>query len=378
MPRNRATVDWVPAGDVNSYRTDVRKPYFTEDGRAMVTINLNYGTGKRAKFRAMTLNEAVRHGFYDPVFNATSLRKEEWVKLDTEVIKAARLRLRAWSDLEAANVVSFDGWGKYIFESETQSDVGEALVDMDTLSEDRNHAPLYKLQGIPLPITHAGFMFSKRQLEASRNSGTPLDTTLAEMAGRRVAEMIEKTLIGVETGMTYGGANTLSYERASKIYGYTNFPPRITKTNLTVPTGSNPEATVSDILAMRDLMYANKHFGPFIIYHSTDWDKYLDNDYARLGGNNANQTLRNRLKEIEDISDIRRLDYLSSSTNPWTLIMVSMTKETARAIKGMELTTVQWDSRGGLQTNFRVMAIMVPQLRADYDGNCGILHATAA
>ncbi len=43
----------------------------------------------------------------------------------------------------------------------------------------------------------------------------------------------------------------------------------------------------------------------------------------------------------------------------------------------MDITTVQWESVGGMRLNFKVMAIQVPQLRADHYGNCGILHAVS-
>ena len=60
------------------------------------------------------------------------------------------------------------------------------------------------------------------------------------------------------------------------------------------------------------------------------------------------------------------------------MIMVQMTPDVARAVNGMDITTVQWESVGGMRLNFKVMAIQVPQLRADYDGRCGIVHATTA
>jgi hypothetical protein len=264
---------------------------------------------------------------------------------------------------------------KLTLEYEAMSDPGEAVVDMDGLSDARQDSPLFKLRSLPLPITHSDFNFSSRRIAVSRNTGTPLDTTMAEAAGRRVAEMIERTVIGIETGASYATqtAGYGAHDGTSTVYGYTNCPARITKTNLTIPTGSNPEATVADILAMRSLMYNNKFFGPFMIYHSTDWDLYLDNDYARLGGSNANLTLRQRLKAIEGIQDVRRLDYL---TNTFTMIMVQMTPDVARAINGMDITTVQWESQGGMRLNFKVMAIQVPQVRWDYNGIAGIIHAT--
>lgn len=333
------------------------------------------------KLEKVTIADLTRNGINSPVLNATTLRKEEWLMLDAQVLKAARSRLRAWADLMATNSFGgFNGMSKMILEHETMSDPGEAVVDLDGLTEGRNDTPKFQLEGLPLPITHSDFFFSERRLAVSRNTGTPLDSTMAEAAGRRVAEAVEKTLIGVQTGLAYGGSSTQTggYGRTSQVYGYTNFPSRLTKTNVTAPTGSNPEATVADVLAMRDQLYNNNFYGPFMVYHSTDWDKYLDNDYARLGGNNASQTLRDRLRAIEGISDVRRLDYMTPAAmnSTFNLLLVQMTADVARAVNGMDITTVQWPSQGGMKLNFKVMCIWVPQLRADYSGNCGICHGT--
>lgn len=360
---------------------------------AVIQNGMVYNNAKgqyEPRYQKFTIRELEERGIHSPVFNATSLRKEEWIELDKVVLKAARLRMRAWADLAAANSFGgFNGMAKMLLEHETMSDPGSAQVDMDGLTEGRTDAPKFQLEGLPLPITHSDFWFSSRRLAVSRNSGTPLDTTMGEAAGRRVAEMVEKTLIGVETGITYGSP-AITYGRTSKVYGYTNFTSRLTKTNMTTPTGSNPEATVADVLAARNQLYANKFYGPFMIYHSTDWDTYLDNDYARLGGNNANMTLRDRLRAIEGIMDVRRLDFLPSSAiaastpggpisaSTFTMIFVQMTPDVARAVNGMDITTVQWESVGGMRLNFKVMCIQVPQLRADYYGNCGILQATTA
>lgn len=356
------------------------RPYFDERGIPSVTVN----TGRtkwddKLKrdvpiYEKYSIAEMMARGANSPVFNATSLRKNEWELFDSVPLRVARKRLRAYADLAASNTYGgFNGMSKMILEHETMSDPGEALVDMDALSEGTTDAADYQLEGLPLPIIHSGFRFSSRRLAVSRNTGTPLDTTGLEAATRRVLETVEKLTIGTLTGLTYGNAS--NYGRTPSVYGYTNFTNRITYTSVTTPTGSNPEATVANVLAMRDLAYAKNHFGPFMLYHSNDWDRYLDNDYARLGGSNANMTLRDRLRRIDEIQDVRRLDFL---TNTFTLLLVEMQPETARAVEGMPITTLQWESKGGLQINFKVMCIMVPQLRADRDGNCGIVHGTTA
>ena len=379
-------------GGVQNSRFDagLLRPYYDERGHKCMTVN----TGRTRYdedahefvpiYEKVLVRDLIANGVESPVINATMLRKEEWIKFDQKVVEYALPRLRAWSDLAAANTYGgFDGMSNMILEHETISNPGEAVVDMDGLTDGRNDAPKYQLEGLPLPITHSDFWISKRKLQVSRKGDRPLDTTMAGMAGRRVAEMVEKTLIGIETGATYGGNSSQvgGYGRASQVFGYLNFTNRLTKTNLTAPTGSNPEATVADVLAMRDQLYANNFFGPFMVYHSTDWDQYLDNDYARLGGNNASQTLRQRLRAIEGISDVRRLDYLTptaSNSHAFTLLMVQMTEDVARAVNGMDITTVQWESQGGMRVNFKVMCIYVPQLRADQAGQCGVLHARTA
>jgi hypothetical protein len=119
-----------------------------------------------------------------------------------------------------------------------------------------------------------------------------------------------------------------------------------------------------------------------MLYHSTDYDTYLDNDYYDITTSGAvapTQTLRERIKKIEGITDVRRLDLLD---NTFTLILVQMTSDVCRAVNGMDITTLQWESHGGMRINFKVMAIQVPDIRAQYVGTStstrkvGIVHAT--
>lgn len=348
----------------------------------------------------VTCNSLMQKGIHSPVWNATTLRKEEWIELDRQILRAARYRLRAWADLAAANSFGgFNGMSKLVLEHETMSDPGFAVVDMDGITPgNTNDTPIFQLEGVPLPITHADFYLSNRRLLVSQNSGTPLNTTLGEAAARRVAETVEKTTIGNNVGVAYGGASTYvgGYGRTSQVYGYTNFPARITYTTLTAPTagGWTAATTISNVLAMRQQMLNHKFYGPWMLYHSNDWDTYLDNDYILTGGNVATQTLRERLRKIDGIQDVKRLDFLFSSAtdqsaggpglegittgNPFTLLMVQMTSDVAQAVNGLDITTIQWEEKGGQKLCFKVMCIQVPRLRADYYGNCGILHATTS
>lgn len=290
------------------------------------------------------------------VDNATVLRKDQWIMIDQAVSMASRKRLRAWSDLRASNTFGgFDGMATPILEFERLNDAGEAVVDMDALSEGKNFAPTYTLQGQPLPITHCDFTLSQRFLAASRRNGGPAaDTTRAEMAGRRVAETIEQTLIGTQTGLVYG--TSTDYGQASAVYGYTNHPERLTVTGATAPTGSNGTTILTAWLDHRDELYQRNFYGPFNVYVSSTWDQFLDDELKT----ESDKSLRSRLLEVEGIQSIKRLDYLTTSG---TVLWVEM-GENVQAVNGMELTTVQWVEKGGLELRFKVMAIQCPRIKS--------------
>lgn len=347
-------------------------------GRPVVTINIGTrddGSPKQAK---VLIRNLQNRGINTSVWNAVSMRKEDWIRLDTNVIRANRLRLKAWADLMAANPLGgFDGMSKMTIEYEAMTDPGEAQVDMDAISDGRTDSPLFKLRSMPLPIIHSDFWYSQRRIAISRNSNTPLDTVSGEAAGRRCAELIEKMTIGIEAGPTFGGVTTgpTATDGTSAVYGYTNFPYRVTKTNLTIPTGSNPYTVVNDVISMMETMYSNGYFGPFILYTSTGYSQYLAGDYFANGGTLTAKSVRQRLLELEGLTDIRRLDYLTSG---YQLILVQMDPNVAQAVNGMDITTVQWESQGGLRRNFKVMAIQVPLLRAPFNGVAGIIHGTTS
>ena len=358
------------------------RPYVNQRGEKCVTVNTGSKydpkTGQdNPTYGEFTLNEMHAKGIDNPVWNATALRKDDWLRMDRVVIRAARQRMRAWADLSAANSMGgFNGMGTMVLEHETLNAPGIAVVDMEGTTEGRSDLPLFQREALPLPITHSDFHYSRRKLEVSRTGGTPLSMVMPEEAALRVAETIEKTTIGVTAGISYGDASGIygvDSGAAPKVYGYTNFPNRNVKTDMTLPDGTNGTTVLTSWLALRDLLYTDRFYGPYMAYTSSDYDKWLDNLFSTTEPSAG--TLRSRLLQIDDIQGIRRLDFLSDTA---TVILVQMTSNVAEAVNGMELTTVQWESKGGMQLNFKVMAIQVPRLRSDYYGRCGIAHGTTS
>lgn len=403
-----------------SFDPGITRPYVDRNGKLAVTVNsgrYTYEKGERVAVKEHRLVwDLVNQGIMlpPPVTNATALRKEEWIELDRTVVRAARKRLRFYSDVnKLAGAFSVPGMAKTMLEYETMADPGEAVQDMTGLTPGRSDETQFQLEGFPLTLTHSDFWLDSRRLAISRNSGTPIDGTLGEASARRVGEMIEKVGIGTNTGMTYGGQSTQTggYGRTSKQYGITNFSNRLTFTgykptgNGRAGTGWTPQDTIFDVLAAITALRLQNFYGPWMIYHSTDWDDYLDRDYfvtTGVGSINglATKTLRQRLCDIGEgdgtdegdkvILGVRRLDFMFhtaptttignagmiyfDNTFPFTMVMVQMTPEVVRAINGLDVTTVQWEEKGGMQLMFKVMCIQGTMIRADYYGNCGINH----
>ncbi|MEW5725495.1 MAG: major capsid protein [Thermodesulfobacteriota bacterium] len=299
------------------------------------------------------------NGKNHPVANAT-LRHDEWKLLDTVLLETTKSRLNGVADLLGRGL-KFDipnGLGTMILEYEDVSDIAGAQFDMDGVSRSREDTPEYDLKGLPLPIVHKGFSYSARVLAASRRSGTPLDTTNGVMSARKVAEALEDLLFNGTGGITYGGYT---------IYGYNNHPNRITAnvTNWDDPA-KDGEAIVHDILNAITQLNSAGFYGPFVLYVCTHWYVKLLDDYKAA----SDKSIISRLKEITEIQDIKVADKLTDNTAS----LVQMTADVVRMVVGMMPTTVQWETEGGMRQHFKHMAIMVPQIRADQNGHCGVAH----
>lgn len=317
-----------------------------------------------------------------PVWNTAYVKRDAWIHMQTAVIQATRQRLRAWADLAASNTLSgFDGMGTYTIEYDMANDPGEAIRNMELIGDLRHDEQQYKTASVPLPITQSGFHYTERRMAVAAASGRPVQPTSAEWAGRRIAESMERVTIGTSTGVTYGTRSTgpNPHEGTSTEYGYTNFPYRITKTDLNTPTGNNSESVFADVIEMRELMYSNGFYGPFMVYGSTSYDQFLDRHYtvgtSASGLAAPNQTLRQAITQIDGIMGFRRLDFL---TNGYQLIMVQMTSDVAQAAIGRNITVVQWPELGGALQKFRVFMIAAPLLHRNFLGEAGIVHGTTS
>lgn len=287
------------------------------------------------------------------------LRKEEWVQFDTAVIDVFRQRLVIVQDLISRGLThNLGGLGTLVSQYEAQSDMTGANVDMAGTTRGEEDDITFDLRSVPVPITHKDFSINIRRLLASRKLGESVDTTQASVAARRVADANESMVIRGSSLKLDGNA----------IYGLTNHPDR----NTIAATGAwatiaNPYA---DTLRMIKAANADNVYGPFVMYVSKDIWPDLLNIYSDGSG----ETVRDRILRIPEIQDIKACDELDSGD----VVMVAMQRDVIDLGIAQDITTIEWQSLGGMMFHFKVMNALVPRVKSDHAGRSGIVHLSGA
>lgn len=343
----------------NNLDTGVLRPYRGPNGLGYVTMTVfdqtaNGGAG----------------GMVEKVFctNApTTLTYDDWKLIDGVLVEEALPRLRAWGALAASGLQRTipNGFSKTIIQHQTLNKVGAATISMEGVRESERARPTAGFGYTPLPIIHEDFSYFLREIAVSQNGQMPLPDTMARFAMRNVAELVEDLLLGTAGSYEYGGAY---------IYGLTNFPSRTTVV-LTLPTapGWTPETLLNEILGMLENGRTIFTYGPYGMFMSTAWTRYLDADYTGAYAF-AGQTLRTRLMMIPAIRWMEELDRLTG----FQILLVPLDTMKVELLNAMPMQTVAWETKGGMVKSWKVMCIMIPRLRADTNGNSGIIHGTAA
>lgn len=333
---------------------NVLRPWINNRGQSCVSVFNGFKEdGKTPKFRTVIANSPA------------TLMKNQWQLLDEAVVRAARPMLRVWGDIVGQGLTYNvpNGMSVTVLQHQSMTDAGEAGMSMDALRKTNRDRPQFDIVNLPLPIVHGEFSFSLREIMVSRSQKLPLDTTMLEQVTRKCVEQVERLTLGTAGTYTYGGGT---------IYGLTNYSPRLTKV-LTLPTSPSwePETLINEVLDMIQSLQDIYFNGPYMVWISPGWTKYLDADYAATYGG---KTLRQRLNDIDDLKFVRKADYL----NNFQIVVAQATSDVIQAITGMRLQTLQWDSSGGLEKHYKLMGIMVPRLKSNSNGNTGICHGTAA
>lgn len=304
-----------------------------------------------------------------PINTNATLRRDEWKQLDDALLEISRYRLGGVQDLIDKNLVYTLGnaMGTTVFEWHDVSDAMEAVITMDGVTRGPGDRPVYQHNYIPIPIIHVDYEINMRVLSNSRRTGNGLDVTSAERAARKVWEKLESMLF---TNITYGFGGVDDRGRNS-IYSYLNHPDR-NQVGLAAQwdaAGTTPAMILADVQLMKQTSINNLHFGPWMLYIPTAYETVIDGDYTVVAGT-VGTTIRERIMKLEGITGIKIVDTLPAHN----VLLVQMTSDVVRLIRGLGLQAVQWDTEGKFITKFKVLAIQVPQIRSDQAGKSGIMQ----
>lgn len=310
----------------------------------------------------MTCYNAKGEPYSKLVSNApATLRKEEWMMIDDLVVEEAKPELKLVGELRARGLVKNipEGMGVTVLQYQTMGDITAATISMDPMRRSERDRPEFDIVNLPLPIIHKDGWFSLREVLVSRRNGTGIDTDTIRLATRKVAEEADSLALGTAASWTYGGGT---------VYGLINHPNRNTKL-LTDPTtpGWTGATLLAEVLDMVAIAAADNYNGPYVLLYGPAWVPYLEDDYSAAKGDN---TVLDRILRISKIESAIEVNSLTG----FQLVLVQMSSDVVREIVGIDIAVVQWESDGGYRLNFKVIAMLVPQVRASISGNSGIVH----
>jgi len=286
------------------------------------------------------------------------LQEREWVDLDKRVIQIAQDRLALTNILTARGLTyNLGGLGATVSQWQVESDLTDAVVNMEADSIGSSDILTYQTQQVPIPIISKDFKIGIRALQASRKMGSNIDLTNADAAARKVAVGIEDLLIKGHPNKFVG----------SSIYGVTTHPARIPGT-ATGTWASDIANIYSTVLAMITAADQNQRYGPFALVVASGLSPLLYNVYDDGSG----QTVAQRLKNIDSITDVVVSDRMPAGN----VALVQLTSDTIDIAIGQTLSTVEWDSQGGMSTTFKVLTALAPRIKPDANGKLGIVHFT--
>jgi len=243
--------------------------------------------------------------------------------------------------------------------------IGAAQRTMSPSARGENKLPNILPNRTPIYLTTDQFELDIRTLKMSQRVGMPLDTAIIKQCTRAVNEAIEDAAINGATTLDGQALVDAGYSAP----GLLNAPNANTQTITqaawtTVPVGSTIQA---EILAMVGKLQADLKFGPYNLYIGTIMGNALNVDFKA----NGNDSILTRLTQM--VFGGRNLRIRVADMMPaGTVALVQMTSDVIEVINGQPPTVIPWTSLDGFTIHNLVMAIMIPRVRYDYNGNSGI------
>jgi hypothetical protein len=295
--------------------------------------------------------------------NAGTVSYDDYKDLTDDVIKSREFMNVGVQDLIAAGLSRASSINKTLVQYETMNTF-DATVSMNGSNRTENQST-YEVNWIPQPIFHTDFKIPWREEGFSYKNSDGISESVF-----RVNEKQDEVLfLGASLGVKVSGAD-------APLYGYTNHPDTITKTDLTdwaLP--ANAVTITGEAIAMiGELFVGGRVMEPnsVCMYVATDIWSNLQSDYALEKGD---RTVLERIKAISEIMDVKPQKNLIAGS----VVCVELRQRTVQLSLAQAAIAVPWVKSHQLEDGrFTVFSSMVAKIKADRSGKAGVVYGTKA
>lgn len=299
---------------------------------------------------------------YGRLVGNSALLEEEWRVIDDIVVEAAGPATTVLADLPKK---THDSIGVLASSYSRRSQVTEADVSMSGRSRGQMDAPDYTLITTPLPVIFKEIEFGERELESSRRLGSDVSTDSIFEATRVVSEKL--------ADMFYNGFAAITFNGAT-IFGLT------TQTNRNTFSGSD-WGTITNIhpnvVSMIAASMTDNYNGPWTLDVATTQYTQMLNRYS----DGSSGTAIDEVLKIPDLESVVKSSQLTAGVavlrqNTRNVVEWQQTNLGGQNVNGVQIALVEWLSGDGMVHHLKLMAIASPVIKADYETQSGIVHAT--
>ena len=141
--------------------------------------------------------------------------------------------------------------------------------------------------------------------------------------------------------------------------------------------GTTGPAMVNDVLGAIGTLQGDKKFGPYNIYVGTKAGAMMEGDFKVY----SSDSIRQRIEAITVGGRnlrVRIADRMPNAATGVQMAICQMTSDVVEIVNGQPPTVIPWTSLDGFTLYWLVLAIMVPRIRSDYDGNSGVCIGSKA
>lgn len=299
----------------------------------------------------------------DIVNNAATVHYDDYKDLTEDVIKAREFLNVGVQDLISAGLSQPSSISKTIVQYQTMNTF-DAHVSMNGSNRTENQTT-YDINWIPQPIYHTDFFIPWREEGFSYKESDGVQEAVF-----RVNELQDEVLFnGASLSVKVSGVD-------APLYGYTNHPDTITKTDLTDWANStNIDLITPEAVALIGLLFVGGRVmepNSVMMYVATDIWSNLQSDYSSLKGD---RTVLERLNAISEIGGVKpQKDLVAGS-----VVCVEMRPRTVQLSIAQLPVAVPWVKGHQLENGrFTIYSCMVAKIKADRTGKAGVVYGTKA